>query len=199
MNRTLTAAIALAAGLGMAGMAQAQQNSDNYEHGGKPTSGQQGAPSGFTSPGTSSTQPMPAPSQAAPMQSGPQASTMPSTGSEAQPSTMRHASMHERMMRGGREHNTVADAQRELQSQGLYKGPIDGVMGRETKTALSQFQQQNGLKQSAQLDRQTRDKLSQAGTGTSSTSQPTTGAAQPQPAIPPGNMPPQPPAGTNTH
>jgi peptidoglycan hydrolase-like protein with peptidoglycan-binding domain len=49
----------------------------------------------------------------------------------------------------------VTDAQRALRQQGLYKGPVDGKIGPETRTAISQFQKQNGLKQTAQLDEQT--------------------------------------------
>jgi hypothetical protein len=51
MKRTLTTAVALAAGLAMTGLAQAQMNPpSNYETPGKPTAGQQGAPSQSTSP-----------------------------------------------------------------------------------------------------------------------------------------------------
>jgi hypothetical protein len=53
MNRMLIAGTAFAAALGAAGLALAQPNPDNYEHGGKPSWEQQ-APSPFTSPGTNS-------------------------------------------------------------------------------------------------------------------------------------------------
>ncbi|MCH9020330.1 MAG: peptidoglycan-binding protein [Proteobacteria bacterium] len=39
----------------------------------------------------------------------------------------------------------VAEVQRALQSAGLDPGPIDGVMGVKTRTAIRRFQEQNGL------------------------------------------------------
>jgi peptidoglycan hydrolase-like protein with peptidoglycan-binding domain len=36
-------------------------------------------------------------------------------------------------------------AQLELRYRGLYKGPLDGVLGPETRQALAQFQKNNGL------------------------------------------------------
>jgi peptidoglycan hydrolase-like protein with peptidoglycan-binding domain len=122
--------------------------------------------------------------------------TQPDEG-QMQRSSMR--SSHEHMMRGGRERTTVADAQRELKAQGLYNGRIDGKEGRQMKSALSQFQEQNGLKKTAQLDRETRSKLNQTGNG-GGQQQPMTGTSQPQPQIPPSNsnMQPQSPTGTTT-
>ncbi|MBV8119058.1 MAG: peptidoglycan-binding protein [Alphaproteobacteria bacterium] len=46
-------------------------------------------------------------------------------------------------------------AQAELRYRGLYNGSLDGVLGPETKHALQQFQQKNGLLQTASLDAQT--------------------------------------------
>jgi hypothetical protein len=204
MNRTLTAAVALAAGLGLAGLAQAQQNGNNYEQSGKPTAGQQSAPSAFTSPGTNSPQttiPPAPPPQASTQGTQQPAPKQPSMqGMNNMPSDegrLQHSSMREHMIRGGRGHTTVAEAQRELKSQGLYNGPIDGKEGRQMKSALSQFQEQNGLKKTAQLDRETRDKLNQSG---NSQQQPTTGATQPQsqPQNPAGTMQPQNQTGTTT-
>jgi hypothetical protein len=56
MNRMLIAGAAFTAVLGVAGVALAQPNPYNYEHGGKPTAGQQMAPSPFSSPGIDSPQ-----------------------------------------------------------------------------------------------------------------------------------------------
>lgn len=53
----------------------------------------------------------------------------------------------------------IKQAQQQLKSQGLYNGPIDGVLGPDTKTALSKFQQSNGLPQTASLDQATRARL----------------------------------------
>lgn len=50
-------------------------------------------------------------------------------------------------------------AQVELRFRGLYKGSLDGVLGRETKHALEQFQQQNRLHRTASLDAQTWEAL----------------------------------------
>ena len=43
-------------------------------------------------------------------------------------------------------------AQAELHYSGLYNGSLDGVMGPETKQALAEFQEDNGLKRTARLD-----------------------------------------------
>jgi peptidoglycan hydrolase-like protein with peptidoglycan-binding domain len=61
----------------------------------------------------------------------------------------------------------IKQAQEQLRHQGFYHGRIDGVLGPETKQALQQFQQKNGLPVTATLDRQTMDKLSGAGHGSS--------------------------------
>ena len=51
--------------------------------------------------------------------------------------------------------NEVKQAQQKLKSEGLYNGQIDGIAGPETKQALEQFQQKNGLHQTGTLDHQT--------------------------------------------
>lgn len=60
-------------------------------------------------------------------------------------------------------------AQEALKNQGHNPGPIDGVMGYQTRQALMAFQSQNGLKQTGVLDAQTKQKLniedSSAGSG----------------------------------
>jgi len=53
----------------------------------------------------------------------------------------------------------VRDAQRSLRAQGLYNGPADGIFGPKTKTALSQYQQRNNLRQTARLDPDTLNRL----------------------------------------
>lgn len=62
---------------------------------------------------------------------------------------------------GGRmsRQDQVRDIQQRLQADNLYSGKIDGRMGPETRQALRQYQQQNGLRVTARLDRQTRDSL----------------------------------------
>jgi peptidoglycan hydrolase-like protein with peptidoglycan-binding domain len=49
----------------------------------------------------------------------------------------------------------IEQAQQRLKTAGLYKGAADGKMGSETKQAISEFQQQNGLKQTGALDQET--------------------------------------------
>jgi peptidoglycan hydrolase-like protein with peptidoglycan-binding domain len=50
-------------------------------------------------------------------------------------------------------------AQVELRFRGLYRGSLDGVLGPKTKRALTQFQQNSGLAQTASVDAQTWDAL----------------------------------------
>jgi peptidoglycan hydrolase-like protein with peptidoglycan-binding domain len=53
----------------------------------------------------------------------------------------------------------IQQAQQQLKSAGLYRGAVDGVMSPETQTALSRFQREQGLPQTAQLDPQTLARL----------------------------------------
>jgi peptidoglycan hydrolase-like protein with peptidoglycan-binding domain len=79
-------------------------------------------------------------------------------------------------MSGGRSSassDNVRQAQEALQDQGLYKGQVDGKMGPQTKQAITQFQKQKGLKQTAQLDQPTMNDLrngSMSGSDNSSSS-----------------------------
>ncbi len=50
-------------------------------------------------------------------------------------------------------------AQVELHMMGLYNGSLDGVVGPQTKQALSGFQKRNALERTATLDQQTADAL----------------------------------------
>jgi hypothetical protein len=56
----------------------------------------------------------------------------------------------------------VKRAQGELQREGLYDGHIDGIIGPKTRAALSSYQNREGLKQTATLDRDTRRHLDNA-------------------------------------
>jgi entericidin B len=47
---------------------------------------------------------------------------------------------------------TVKQVQTNLHTQGLYHGPIDGVMGNSTHAALARYQQKKGVPQTGQLD-----------------------------------------------
>jgi peptidoglycan hydrolase-like protein with peptidoglycan-binding domain len=50
-------------------------------------------------------------------------------------------------------------AQRRLDMIGLYDGPLDGVVGPETKRAILGFQKSNSLERTGRLDQQTADAL----------------------------------------
>lgn len=86
-------------------------------------------------------------------------------------------------MRGAR-HEVVKEAQLKLKSIGLYTGNIDGLAGPETKQAVSQFQQRNGLKQTGRLDHETLAKLDINKTGQAGSSMPDTTNAQSGTAAP---------------
>jgi hypothetical protein len=53
----------------------------------------------------------------------------------------------------------IRQAQEALKNQGHDPGPIDGVLGPQTRQALKTFQSSNGLKQSGMLDAETKQKL----------------------------------------
>lgn len=53
----------------------------------------------------------------------------------------------------------VMEAQRKLQKKGYYQGPLDGIPGSETASALRQFQQDKDLPATGQLDYRTSKKL----------------------------------------
>jgi len=76
----------------------------------------------------------------------------------------------------GVDRSQVKQAQQALQSQGLYQGKVDGVLGPETKQALKEFQQKNGLKQTGSLDQRTLAALGGAGESSGS-SMPSSGGA----------------------
>ena len=57
------------------------------------------------------------------------------------------------------ESSTVRDVQQALQNKGYDVGAVDGVMGPRTQSALREFQQQQGLPRSGQLDERTMSAL----------------------------------------
>jgi len=87
----------------------------------------------------------------------------------------------------------IRQAQQQLKSEGLYRGRVDGVMGPEMQSALGQFQRQQGLPETSQLDQQTLGRLNGGGSVGSTnttgarpmTAQPT-GATQTQSTTSPG-------------
>lgn len=50
---------------------------------------------------------------------------------------------------------TMAQIQQQLQQEGLYRGPVDGIYGDQTRQALAQWQRQQGLEPTGQLNSQT--------------------------------------------
>lgn len=55
----------------------------------------------------------------------------------------------------------VRQIQTELQSMGLYNGQIDGIVGPKTRSALRQYQQQQGLTVTGEIDQATLERLRQ--------------------------------------
>ena len=53
----------------------------------------------------------------------------------------------------------TARAQRQLLERGFNPGPVDGLMGPRTRSAIRNFQRDRGLSESGRLERQTRDAL----------------------------------------
>jgi peptidoglycan hydrolase-like protein with peptidoglycan-binding domain len=56
--------------------------------------------------------------------------------------------------------------------RGLYSGSLDGVLGPQTKQALSRFQQESGLAGTASLDAQTWEALTAGPEATEGSSRP---------------------------
>lgn len=53
----------------------------------------------------------------------------------------------------------VQQAQEALKNQGYDPGPIDGIMGSQTRQAVRDFQSKNGLRQTGMLNAETKRKL----------------------------------------
>lgn len=164
MNRTLTATVALAAALGLAGVAHAQTPAPNMP---QPVPGASTAmpnspavanPSTMTSPSNVNT------SAARPSGLNPPAASNPSSmdpsATAANPATNNNnSSFQGGSKQASMSQSDIQQAQQQLKSQGLYRGAVDGILGPQTEQALSQFQQQNGLPQTADLDQQTMSRL----------------------------------------
>ena len=166
MNRTLTATVALAAALGIAGVAHAQTPAPTMPQPmpgastAMPNSPAVANPSTMTDPSNVNTSAA-RPSGVNP----PAASTPPSMNPSATAANPAPAmNNNNNSFQGGSKQasmsqSDIQQAQQQLKSQGLYRGAVDGIMGPQTEQALSQFQQQNGLPQTADLDQQTMSRL----------------------------------------
>jgi peptidoglycan hydrolase-like protein with peptidoglycan-binding domain len=160
MKRTLTAAVALTAALGMAGLAHAQSSA-----------GPSTSPSTLSRSTSSTTNNPPMTSQSGtqnPASTSTPGSTPGATGRYGALSPQADAqSMNPNIQQVSE--SQIEQAQQQLKSAGLYRGEVDGVMGPQTQTALSQFQKQQGLPETAQLDQQTMGRLtSNSGSGQNS-------------------------------
>ena len=155
MNRTLTAAVALAAALGTSGLALAQ----GYAPG-----------SNAQSPGMTSAPAVPNTGATPGMTPG-------AAGNDQQSMQGQQGSTQNGQLTSPA---NIQQAQQQLRAQGLYNGSIDGQLGPEMRTALKQFQQRNGLPQTGTLDQQTSARLSQSSNNLSPT--PTSGSTMPDTA-----------------
>ena len=141
MKHSLTAVLAIVSAAGLAGVAQAQTTAQ---------------PAATPAPGAETTAPS--------TQS--QSSTAPATPSAAQPTTataapkanMQQSSANDFWSRNISQ-DEVRQAQQQLAAQGLYRGPANGMVGSDMQRALTRFQQQNGLRQTATLDPDTMNRL----------------------------------------
>jgi peptidoglycan hydrolase-like protein with peptidoglycan-binding domain len=103
----------------------------------------------------------------------------------------RHAAMHSSGMHMSRAE--ITDVQQKLQADNLYSGKIDGKLGPQTRRAIAEYQKQNGLRVTANLDRQTRDSL----LGSTGTANPPATRMTPAPGQGGANMPAPNPSGAN--
>ena len=106
-----------------------------------------------------------------------------------------HAAMHSRGTNVSSAE--VRDIQQKLQADNLYSGKIDGMVGPRTRRAIADYQKQNSLRVTANLDRQTMDSL--LGTmGTATPPNPST-RMTPAPSRGGANMPTPNQGGPNYH
>ncbi len=91
----------------------------------------------------------------------------------------------------------ISDIQQKLQADNLYDGKVDGMFGPKTRRAIAEYQKQNGLRVTANLDQQTRDSL----LGNMGTANPPAPAGRITPAPSQGgaNMPAPNQGGANIH
>lgn len=88
-------------------------------------------------------------------------SGQPSTPSDRPSATGSSAQDSSRMANPGStaDSATIRQLQEQLAQKGFDPGPIDGVMGPQTRTALRNYRQSQGLKQANGIDRATLDSL----------------------------------------
>jgi hypothetical protein len=184
MKHSFTTMVTIAAAAGFAGMVQAQTTAPTTT---PPAQSFQGTtPSAqynqYQSGAAPSAQAAPAINSQAGMQQRagvqqPTAMQQPASTAMQQPAGMQPSSSAGLSSRGSAAQDDLMRAQEQLQAQGLYRGPIDGVMGSGTRRGLAQFQRQNGIPPSGTLDPQTLASLS--GGGMSNAGSPSVGGGTP--------------------
>jgi len=184
MKHTLTATLTIVSAAGFAGMVQAQTMAPSTT---APSPGAQTTAPSYQYQSTTAPNYQAAPSYQTSPTDAPQASTQPPMATQ-RPNTTQYPtamqqptamppSMAGDMPSSRLTRDDLMPAQEQLQAQGLYRGPIDGVMGSGTRRALARFQRQNGLPVTARLDQLTLDSLSGGGLG--STASQAVGASTP--------------------
>jgi peptidoglycan hydrolase-like protein with peptidoglycan-binding domain len=105
----------------------------------------------------------------------PSATSPGTTGSDAKSDGMKSDSMKSDTMKsggakaagaGGQER--VRKVQEALKDKGMDPGPVDGIMGPKTQSALRDFQKQEGMEETGRLDAETMSKLGVASAGAGS-------------------------------
>jgi peptidoglycan hydrolase-like protein with peptidoglycan-binding domain len=86
--------------------------------------------------------------------------------SQAQPTKQNQARQTNQTANPGA--NMIRQAQQALNTKGFNVGRVDGKMGRETRQALRNFQNQQKLQPTGRLDNQTMAALGMSGNGSSS-------------------------------
>ncbi len=105
----------------------------------------------------------------------PSATSPSTTGSDAKSDGMKSDAMKSDTMKsggskaagaGGQER--VRKVQEALKDKGMDPGPVDGIMGPKTQSALREFQKQEGMEETGRLDAETMSKLGVASAGAAS-------------------------------
>ena len=149
MKHSLTAVLAIVSAAGLAGIAQAQTTAE-------PAAAP--APAAETTAPSTQSQSSTAPATPTAAQST-TATAAPTAAPKAAPQANMQQSSANDFWSRNLSQDEVRQAQQQLAAQGLYRGPVDGLAGAEMQRALIRFQQQNGLRQTATLDRDTMSRL----------------------------------------
>ena len=185
MKHSLTAVLAIVSAAGLAGIAQAQTTAE-------PAAAP--APAAETTAPSTQSQSSTAPATPTAAQST-TATAAPTAAPKAAPQANMQQSSANDFWSRNLSQDEVRQAQQQLAAQGLYRGPVDGLAGAEMQRALIRFQQQNGLRQTATLDRDTMSRL--ANNAPANAPANATGAGANMPATGPAVGTSTPPAGTN--